>query len=97
MLNFWRLLNDCLASGVPASPTGDEEIPGKWRLVTGHANVDLVFGSFMLRVEWSRNSHGGNSVCWVTYLSLIKYYSSVRREYTFLPVMFGLWEGKSGG
>lgn len=86
------LLNDSLASGVPASPGGNEEIPGKWRLVMGHASVDLVFGSYMLRVEWSHNSNGGNSVCWVTCLSLIKYYSSVHCEYTFLPVLVGLWE-----
>lgn len=74
------LLNDSLASGLPASPSGNEEIPDKWRLVMGHANVGLVFGSFMLRVDCSHNSNGGNSICWVTYLTLIKYYSSVRCE-----------------
>lgn len=72
MLNFWMLLKDCLASGVPASASGNEEIPGKWLLVMGRANVGLISGSFMPRSEHSRNSNGGNSVCSVMYLSLIK-------------------------
>lgn len=67
------LWNDSLASWMPASPSGSEEVPGEWPLVMGRANIDLIFGSFMLRTERSHNSSGGNSVRSVMYLSLIKY------------------------
>lgn len=58
---------------MPASPSGSEEVPGEWPLVMGRADIDLIFGSFMLRTERSHNSSGGNSVRSVMYLSLIKY------------------------
>ena len=57
---------------MPVGPRGSEEVPGEWPWAVGHANVDLIFGSFVLRTERFHNSNGGNSVCGVTYLSLIK-------------------------
>lgn len=53
-------------------PTDMERYLGEWRFVMGRANVDLIFGTFMRRTERSLNSNGGNSVCLVMYLSLIK-------------------------
>ena len=73
MLNFWTFLKASLPSGVPAGPCGNEEMPGKWLSAMGHANVDLILGTFRLRTERSHNANGGNSVCSVMYLSLIKY------------------------